>query len=154
MIIQLLTSTFTYHSTTESHDGEFGPFRLGCQLKMVYENIYHSLPQQGRFVQAKTGQITTLQLLPGLLRWKRRESRRKISALEVQPGQQSASQSLPSVSPDFCLLTPSRTDSSQPYTSDRYVEYSSGLCSCERNNSTERIEGFRNPIRHGLATCW
>lgn len=84
--------------TTEPHDGEFGPVRLGCQLKMVYENIYHPFPQQGRFVQAKAGQITTLQLLPGLLGWKRRESRRKVSTLEVQPGQQGASQSLPSVS--------------------------------------------------------
>lgn len=65
---------------------------------MVYENIYHPFPQQGRFVQAKARQITALQLLPGLLGWKRRESRRKVSALEIQPGQQGASQSLPSVS--------------------------------------------------------
>jgi hypothetical protein len=37
---------------------------------MVYENIYHPLPQQGRFVQTKAGQVTTFQLLPRLLGWK------------------------------------------------------------------------------------
>jgi hypothetical protein len=65
---------------------------------MVYENIYHPLPQQGRSVQTKAGQVTTLQLLPRLLGWKRRESRGKVPALEIQSSQQGTSQSIPSVS--------------------------------------------------------
>ena len=65
---------------------------------MVHENKYHPLPQQGRFVQAKAGQVTPIKLLPRLLGRQRCESCRKVSALAIQPGQQGPSQSIPSVS--------------------------------------------------------
>lgn len=86
------------YSPTEPHDGKFGPFRLSRQLEMVHENIHHPFPQQGRSVQAKAGQVAAVQLLPRLLGWKRRESRGKVPALEIQPGQQGTSQSISSVS--------------------------------------------------------
>lgn len=75
---------------------------------MVHENKYHPLPQQGRFVQAEAGQVTTLKLLPRLLGRQRRESCRKVSALAIQPGQQGPSQPIPPVSrvPSFCLALP------------------------------------------------
>lgn len=60
-------------TVSEPNDGEFGAFRFGRQFAMVYEDQYHSIPQQVRFVQAKAGQVTARELLPRLFWWQRRE---------------------------------------------------------------------------------
>lgn len=48
----------------ESDDGEFGAFRFGCQLTVVYEDKYYPFPQQSRLVQTKAESVTARQLLP------------------------------------------------------------------------------------------
>lgn len=77
---------------------------------MVHENKYHPFPQQSRSLQTKVGQITSLQLLPGLLGWQRREPSRQIFALAFQPGQPGTSQSIPSVSWMLVSSQANRTD--------------------------------------------
>jgi hypothetical protein len=91
-------SAFAHTCRTESYDGKFGPFRLGGQLAVVHENEYHPLPQQGRLVPSEAGQVTAFKLLPRLLGRQRRESRRQIPALALQPSQQGPPQPLSSVS--------------------------------------------------------
>jgi hypothetical protein len=46
----------------EPHDGKFSSLRLGCKQPMVYANIHHPVPQQGRSVQGKTCKVTIGQL--------------------------------------------------------------------------------------------
>lgn len=83
---------------TEPHDGELTTLRFRRQFTLVHENKYYSVLEQGGYLQAEAGPITSVQLLPRLHRRPRRQQSRQISAVAIQSSQQSASQPISTVS--------------------------------------------------------
>jgi hypothetical protein len=75
---------------------------------MVHEDKYHSVPQQGGHFQTEARAVTFGQLLPRLLGRERRQQGGQVPSLEVQPGQPSPSEFIPTVSVFGCRQLPSR----------------------------------------------
>lgn len=73
----------TCNVNVEPHDGKLTAVRLGCQLTLVHENQHHPLPEQGGHLQAETGPLTSIQLLPRL-HWRyRRQQGSQVPAMAV-----------------------------------------------------------------------
>jgi guanine nucleotide-binding protein G(i) subunit alpha len=82
---------------SESNDGKPGSVRLGGEQPVVHEDQHHPLPEQSRSLQGETRAITARKLLPRLLGRQRRQPRCKVPAMEIQPSESGASESVSSV---------------------------------------------------------
>jgi hypothetical protein len=83
----------------ESDDGELGFVRLGRQQPVVHEDEHNLVSQQGRLIQGETFEITARELFSRLLGRRRRQPRRQIPAVEIQPSKPRTPEPIPSVRP-------------------------------------------------------
>ena len=117
---------------------------------MVYADQYHPIPEQGRSVPPETPSVAVERLLSRLSGRQRRQSRRQISFVEVQPGQPGSFESLSPVSssPRPVIQRGALTCHAnfQFDTSDRHDEYPPSIRCRQGNNLTECLEGLGHSL--------